>query len=304
MYDTAPKNIHSGQLPDDFVSKAKSRTVHCFEQQKGISFVVSNDNGKILIDSEEASEETVQRIIEYFNNNLIKPFSRLIQFFENQNFLLYGEYITSQNSKTPYAGPSRIFFYDMYINENWIYNDDFIEIFSKIELPIPPVIGQYIVNNKFLSKIESKIKINSNINGFQELYGLYVKPLVGVGVHRNISKGAYVYYNDKYKKKENKKSKKKDYLEHQKTIEEVADFSITKDVLNSWEIILKSRNIEKSKNNLGQIMPILVNDFLRRNTEELDILSLELNTSREESEDLMKKFIPKIIIQKFFEGKE
>lgn len=297
FYELSPEKIQDKDLPKNFMEIAKGKEFTAYEILSGIYFhLVVDDN--ITIHADEKSKE----IVEAFNNEYVKPLSRLIQFFgEGINFTLYGTFISHEVSKTGYIGPPRIFFYDMFINSNWVRNDDFRELLPKFGLNIAPIIKEGVINNSFIRDVNNAIDSVSNINGVGEVYGIYFKSLNGIGHHRDIKKGAYTFFNEKYRGNAAGKSislaKEK---EAKKKIEEVAYFTVTNEIMDKWEIILKSRNIEKKKSNKNKIMPILMNSYIEEYDEEKELLALELEVSKEDAEKLMKKYVSKIILSKFF----
>ncbi|MFW6282054.1 MAG: RNA ligase family protein [bacterium] len=294
FYDVSPKSIEDGTLPNSFLEKAKGSLFLALERVKGVSFIIVIDDGNIKVHSKEKTGE----IVDYINNSLIRPIAKLIQYFNKVNMSIYGEYITHEDSIVRYIGPPKIYFYDMFINDNWIRNDDFIELFNKFKIPTAPVIHNGIMNQDFINKIYNITNSKKSlINGFEDVYGVYIKSLNGIGEHRGISKGAYFYNNKKYIKPE-RVNKPNDDIANK--IRELAYYTITDETITRWEVILKARKISKNKNNLNKIMPVLVADYIKEYEEDKKILALEENISENDAERFIKKYIPKIIIEKLF----
>lgn len=294
FYNMAPKTIAEDNLPLNFFEKAEGQEFLTLEKVKGISFMIVIDDEDIKVHSDKKAEE----IVRYINDNLIRPISKLIQHFEKVDMSIYGEYITHEDSVTEYIGPPKVYFYDMYINENWVRNDDFLEIFRSFNLPVPPVVHNGVINNEYYVILDKALKINSFANGFKEMYGVYIKSLNGMGEHRSISKGAYLHLNSKYRKKAGKP--KKELEELQKKIEELAYFTISEDMVTRWEVMLKAKGIEKTRKNLDKIMPLLIADYISKHQEEREILALEEDITEAEAEKYIRRYVNKIIISKLF----
>jgi hypothetical protein len=306
FYDISPKSIEDGTLPNSFLEKAKGSSFLALERVKGVSFMIVIDDEDIKVHSKEKADEDIKvhskekadEIVEYINSSLIRPIANLIQFFNKVNMSIYGEYITHEDSVVKYIGPPKVYFYDMFMNDNWIRNDDFLELFKKFKIPTAPVIHNGTMNQDFINKIHDMTNSkNSLANGFEDVYGVYLKSLNGIGEHRGISKGAYFYNNRKYTKPEKVKNPDGNIANK---IRELAYFTITDETIIRWEAILKAREISKNKNNLDKIMPVLVADYIREHTEDRELLALEENISESDAERLIKKYIPKIIIEKLF----
>lgn len=293
FYSIAPKNITDGDLPTNFFKQAEGKEFLALERVKGISFMIVIDNENIKVHSDKKANE----IVEYINGNLIRPISKLIQHFNKIDMSIYGEYITHKDSATAYIGPPSVYFYDMYINENWIKNDDFIEIFNSFGLPVAPIIRNGSMTNDYYNNLFKIVSTESFIQGFTEMYGIYLKSLNGMGEHRSITKGSYFFLNPKFKSVSKNKTEKESL---QKKVEELAYFTVTEELLTKWEVLLKARGIEKNKSNLDKIMPIVISDYIKKHTEEREILAIEEDISESEAEKYMRKHVGKIIISKMF----
>lgn len=294
FYNQSPKKIDEGMFPINLLNKAKGKEFLALERVKGISFMIVIDDLKVIVYSDEKSDE----IVEFINNEHSGAITKLIKHFESVNMTIYGEYITHDNSINKYIGSPKIYFYDMFINDNWIKNDDFIEIFNELKLPIPPVIRNGALTQDYINNLSKIVNSNSLINGLNGMFGVYVKSLNGIGEHRGISKGAYVYYNPKYVGKDTSKKTNNETL--RKKIEEIGLYTINEEIITRWEVMLVARDIVKLKSNLNQIMPILMNDYIKNHKEEIEILALDEDITREDSEKMIKKYIPKVIIEKMF----
>lgn len=296
FYSMSPTRMEDKNLPKSFMNFSKSKSFTVYELFDGVDFnLVVDDN--IIIHADSNSDE----IVELFNNMYVKPLSRLIQHIgESINFTLYGTYISHDTSKkVGYVGPPKIFFYDMYFNSNWLRNDDFVELLPKFGLDIAPVIHYGTMNMNAIKYINHAIDSPSNVNGVGGVFGVYFKSLNGIGEHRGIEKGAYTFYNEKYKKNEKSISKKKE-AEIKEKVEELAYFTVTDEVMDGWEAILKARNIEKTKKNIDKIMPIVMSNYIAYHTEDRELLALEINTTEVDTEKYIKKYVSGVIVKKFF----
>jgi len=295
FYEYSPDKMEDKNLPKNFLDFSRGQNFSAYEMISGVNFILVVDDD-IIIHADKKTNE----MVELFNGTLIKPLSRLVQHFgDGVEFTLYGTYLSHEDSVVDYVGPPKIFFYDMYMNSNWIRNDDFEELFNKFGLPTAPPIQTGTMNNNFIKYVNHAIDSVSNIDGLNGVYGVYFKSLNGIGQHRSIKKGAYTFYNEKYRKNKSTISASQE-KEAKEKVEEVAYFTLNKEMFDKWDVILKSRNIEKNKNNLGKIMPIVMGDYLAYHTEEREFLALELNMSESDTEKLMRKYISKIIVAKYF----
>ena len=297
-YDYVPKDLMSSSFSEGKIEKSPSNTMHIYERVRGRSFIVTYESERGVY---VYSPDNLDEIVENFNNNAAKSFAKVRDYLCNQDFAIYGEYITPELSKTPYSGEGKIYFYDIFVNDNWIRNDDFVEMAESFNLPIAPVVSTVssgLLTEKYLKKmLDNKSSVPNN----KDIYGFYIKSLLEFGSHRNVNKGAFDFENPKYSqnKKKDKSAKKKDE-KIKNDVVELARYTITEKVVSDWKKKLKKEKIDISKNNLDKILPPLVDDYLFNFSEDVLILAQEENIEVDEACDKIKKFIPRVIINKLF----
>lgn len=298
FYNTIPDDLNAQSFVSSEFLENSNNVFYTFEKISGKEFIITYENEKILIYSENSTDE----IVHHFNQTLVKPFSRLVQMFNKVNLALYGEFVTSKNSKTNYENQNIIYFYDMYINDNWIYCDDFVEIFTKVGLPIPPILRKGIPSENYINFLSEGIAKNSYIEGNSEIYGFYIKSNDKIRDHRKSSKGAFELINPKFKSKEAKTKNVKEHENIKKKVEELGFYTITDEIIEKWNQLLKKKKIQKRKDNFSSVLPLLVNDYLDTYEDEKYLLALEENLEAFEAEKMIKKYLPAVIIEKMFQG--
>lgn len=288
-----PDGIDDGTLPKDFWNTAKGKDFMVMEGVKGTPFRIYVQKGKTTVASKEYNEE----IVNHINLHFIRAISKAFYHFKQNDICIYGQYINEKNTPTKYTGNRVMYFYDLFVNNNWIRNDDFFNLFRKFGLNTPPVIHNGVISKDYHLKVQKILNGKSSIKGLNEVHSLYIKSLNGIGVHNSISKGAYFLNNPNVIKAENKISKE-DEKKSNKMISEFIDYSLDSDFVSKWEVVMKAQGIDMNIKNIDRIMKTIVPSFISSNKEEIEILSFELKISKNDVEKIMKNYLGKVIPKK------
>lgn len=288
-----PDGIDDGTLPKDFWNTAKGKDFMVMEGVRGTPFRISVQEGKTTVASKEYNEE----IVNHINLHFIRAISKAFYHFKQNDICIYGQYINEKNTPTKYTGNRVMYFYDLFVNNNWIRNDDFFNLFRKFGFNTPPVIHNGVISKDYHLKAQKILNGKSSIKGLNEVHSLYIKSLNGIGVHNSISKGAYFLNNPNVIKTENKISKE-DEKKSNKMISEFIDYSLDSDFVSKWEVVMKAQGVDMNIKNIDRIMKTIVPSFISNNKEEIEILSFELKISKNDVEKIIKNYLGKVIPKK------
>jgi hypothetical protein len=290
--DKFPENIDDGSLPNNFWSTAKGKDFIIMEGVKGTPFRIFISKSKTTVSSMEYNEE----IVNHINLHFIRALSKAFHYFGQNEITIYGQYINENNTPSKYSGNRMIYFYDLFINNNWIRNDDYINLFRKFGLNTPPILYNGTILKDYSSSVQKILNGKSSIKGLDSVHSLYVKSLNGIGIHNSIKKGAYFIDNPKFvvrKKEENENSQKDSKIE--KEIRDYVDYTLDSDFVSKWEIVLKAKGLELNSKNIQNIMSTIVSSYILSNKEEIEILSFDLNISKKDVEKKIKNYLGKVV---------
>jgi len=234
-----------------------------YEFIEGINFTLFIQKDKTYIESSKFVEEIVNKLNIENTTGIIS-----LKSLFGIDIAVFGVY-----SKVL----DKLYFYDIYLNNVWIKNDDFIEIMTKYKLPMAPVF-----NTKSFDEI---LKTKNNV------YGVYGKSLIGALGQRNDKKVSFIYLkNDKI------------HLNIKNEIKDLCKKITSDDNLLLWNYKLNAMNIKKTLENKNEVLSIMVTDEIAKNNFLITSIAKKNGISEKKASDLVKKILPMYIIEKYLTG--
>ena len=289
-----------------------NRRVYIIEKIMGKTIAISyNPYGKNFI--LKANNKEIINLEEFFGVKSLfikmyeKKFHKLANIFNNVKFIVYckliGNEVDDQLLYFTQKKEKAIIPFDIYINGNWIFYDDFIRFTEAAELTTPPILT-YIkegFSQETAKKVEDMIKNFSILSKMpsQPIGGLIIRPEIedsSKNFGRVIAKIKNIRYI-KATKKQKENFLKKNY----KVVDSIKTYLnalFTKYEIDRWFNYFGSKGITINKNNLNTIIPTIVNDYLDSKKMLFKRQAASLNIDIQLFKFAVKSLLPKIIISK------
>ena len=294
--EKAPRDINLSFLTQANFDEFIDSKFTIFETETGIYFrlifqvVDGKDKINVYLDKKNSAHE--RKIIDAVNKGYVRQTYRFFNYFEKVSMCFYGVYISKENDST-YTGADRIVFYDVYLNDNFIKNDDLQELFETFKIP---TLKQYKKSINLSTHLVKEMDEFINNNGLKKSLYLKSDDELYFG-NRSQKLGSFIYYGEGLNKQK-KTPKEEDERLKIAAKKVVDDVTINKYVNIGWESTLKAMNIPICKENKEKILSVLVGKFTNIYQHRITQAAEEFNVFEDDIEKYIRKYLPRIIIAK------
>jgi hypothetical protein len=273
---------------DDF----DNRFVIVYEKIRGIDIRVVYDSGLVKILDGFTSNE-LNEVYNFFNLKYVKNYSKIVQAFGNSiPFVMYGVYINpkkqSEIKYLPEDSEPNIIFSDIFINNNWVNNDDLEELITNNGLKYVPILyqGNFDIDN--IEMISKQCSTYSQFND-QIMEGVVIKSYIEDADKKN-NRLARILTNEHFIHT-SLVSNEKIESEAKKLLRGY----ISGSTVSHWSTLLNKKKIELKKENLTLIMKTICNDALIDLQVDVQQLSLDEKLPFDDLLKSVKKFLPILV---------
>jgi len=239
-------------IPDYKESKYwENRNVYVFEKALGEDIRIVFEDEKTFIYSDKKID--TQPIIDFFNSNLLAGMGKLIKAFNRVSFAMFATFI-NKNSSIEY-GREDIIINDIFINGNWVCQDDFVELLNKCDMISSPLVYKGIFDiNEIIKTIDknSSISFNKDV----PIYSIIIRPSIEDFVNSSDRLVAKIV-NSKFEDEQEKKDRILESVVEQFISIKLESAPFIRKCLDE----LKKESIDLKKENIKLILPKLVDLF-------------------------------------------
>lgn len=247
------------------------REVVGLEVVKGHSMIISYDSFKKDFDIEyerkkdEKESNSAFIVLDGNINNSDYAFYKNVRTVANiigggeVDFALYGEFIDQETQRQPYIKNSGADFllYDIYVNDNWMCQDDIDIIAEKSNLRLAPKIFNDGFNEIKLNKLTTE---KSSYNKKVKCHSIMVKPTLEDEYNNN--RIVAIFTNSAFKKDEEKSSEF--YKKCEDLAQEVIGKHLTNHIIKEVEKTVRKKYLVINKSNKDKVLSYSINETLSK----------------------------------------